>query len=63
MSRAIRCNFNIIEQFKDRIRAYVHTGNIDISSTHGKKIEIISTENGIVEFMTKKGEQYEVAAK
>lgn len=31
--------------------------------TNGKKIEIISTENGIVEFMTKKGEQYEVAAK
>ena len=41
MLRAIQHNFEVKGQFHDRIRAYIHTGNIDASDENSKKMEVI----------------------
>ena len=41
MRRALRHNFDVRGQFWDRIQAYIVTGNIDVTDTTSKKMEVI----------------------
>ena len=41
MRRALRHGFDVRDQFWDRIKAYISTGNIDVTDTASKKMEVI----------------------